>query len=236
MTQPDSIVFLVDVDNTLLDNDRIQDDFRRRLEREFGPEARDRYWTIQERLFTELGYRDYLGALQRYRIEYPEDLRVLSMSPLFVDYPFGDRLYPRALDVLARLRNWGRTVILTDGDAVFQPRKVERSGISEAVEGNVLIYIHKEEALDDVERRYPARDYVLVDDKLRILSAVKENWGERVTTVFPRQGQFARDPDALASYPDADLTIERIGDLLDHDLPAVVAGHRSIQPAATVTR
>ncbi len=236
MKQLDSIVFLVDVDNTLLDNDRIQDDFRHHLEREFGPEARDRYWKIQERLFTELGYRDYLGALQCYRIEHPEDLRVLSMSPLFVDYPFGDRLYPRALDVLARLRTWGRTVILTDGDAVFQPRKVERSGISEAVEGNVLIYIHKEEALDDVERRYPAGHYVLVDDKLRILSAVKEVWGERVTTVFPRQGQFAHDPTAFASYPDADLTIERISDLLVHDLPALVAGNRSIQPAAMVTR
>jgi FMN phosphatase YigB (HAD superfamily) len=236
MKQPDSIVFLVDVDNTLLDNDRIQDDFRYDLEREFGPEARDRYWEIQERLFTELGYRDYLGALQRYRIEHPEDLRVLSMSPVFVDYPFGDRLYPRALDVLARLRTWGRAVILTDGDAVFQPRKVERSGISAAVEGNVLIYIHKEEALDDVERRYPAAHYVLVDDKLRILSAVKQVWGERVTTVFPRQGQFAHDANALASYPDADLTVERISDLLVHDLPALVAGNRSIQTAAMVTR
>ncbi len=236
MKQPDSIVFLVDVDNTLLDNDRIQDDFRHDLEREFGHEARDRYWTIQERLFTELGYRDYLGALQRYRFEHPEDLRVLSMSPVFVDYPFGDRLYPRALDVLARLRTWGRAVILTDGDAVFQPRKVERSGISAAVEGNVLIYIHKEEALDDVERRYPAAHYVLVDDKLRILSAVKQAWGERVTTVFPRQGQFAHDANALASYPDADLTVERISDLLVHDLPALVANNRSIQTAAMVTR
>jgi haloacid dehalogenase-like hydrolase len=236
MTQPDSIVFLVDVDNTLLDNDRIQDDFRRDLDREFGPEARDRYWTIQERLFTELGYRDYLGALQHYRMEHPEDLRVLSMSSLFVDYPFGDRLYPRALDVLERLRTWGRTVILTDGDAVFQPRKVERSGISRAVEGNVLIYIHKEEALGDVERRYPARHYVLVDDKLRILSAVKKVWGERVTTVFPRQGQFAQDADALASYPEADVTIGRIGDLLAYDLSALVANERSIQPPAMVTR
>ena len=236
MTQADSIVFLIDVDNTLLDNDRIQDDFQRDLEREFGPEARDRYWAIQERLFAELGYRDYLGALQRYRIEHPDDLRVLRMSPLFVDYPFGDRLYPRALDVLARLRAWGRTVILTDGDAVFQPRKVERSGISEAVEGNVLIYIHKEQALDDVERRYPARHYVLVDDKLRILSEVKRAWGERVTTVFPRQGQFAHDADVLTSYPKADLTIDSISDLLAQDLPALIAGNRSIQPAAMVTR
>jgi len=236
MTQPDSIVFLVDIDDTLLDNDRIQADFRRHLERDFGPEARDRYWAIQERLFAELGYRDYLGALQRYRMEHPEDLRVLSMSSLFVDYPFGDRLYPSALDVLERLRTWGRTVILSDGDAVFQPRKIERSGISEAVEGNVLIYIHKEEALDDVERRYPAQHYVLVDDKLRILSAVKKVWGERVTTVFPRQGQFAHDTNVLASYPEADLTIERISDLLAYELPALIAGFQSMQLTKMVTR
>jgi FMN phosphatase YigB (HAD superfamily) len=236
MTQPDPIVFLVDIDDTLLDNDAIQNDFRRHLEREFGPEARDRYWTIQERLFTELGYRDYLGALQRYRMEHPEDLRVLAMSSLFVDYPFGDRLYPRALDVLERLRSWGRTVILSDGDAVFQPRKAERSGICEAVEGNLLIYIHKEEALDDVERRYPARHYVLVDDKLRILSAVKKVWGERVTTVFPRQGQFARDAKVVASFPSADVTVERISDLLAYELPALIAGRQSMQLTKTVTR
>jgi FMN phosphatase YigB (HAD superfamily) len=238
MTQPDSVVFLVDVDNTLLDNDRIQDDFQRRLEREFGAEARDRYWTIQERLFAELGYRDYLGALQRYRIEHPEDLRVLSMSSLFVDYPFGDRLYPRALDVLERLRSWGRTVILTDGDAVFQPRKVERSGLSNAVEGHLLIYIHKEEALDDVERRYPARHYVLMDDKLRILSAAKKVWGERVTTVFPRQGQFAHDPNVVASYPAADVTVAGISDLLAYDLRDLLPGNDSaskVQSAVSST-
>lgn len=225
MTRSDSIVFLIDVDNTLLDNDRVQDDFQYRIEREFGVEARDRYWKIQERLFVELGYRDYLGALQCYRAEYPEDLRVLSMSSLFVDYPFGDRLYPRALDVLERLRSWGRTVVLTDGDAVFQPRKVERSGIYEAVEGNVLIYVHKEEALDDVERRYPARHYVLVDDKLRILSAVKEVWGDRVTTVFPRQGQFAHDASVVALCPAADVTVTGIGDLLAYDLGDLLPGN-----------
>jgi len=236
MTSPDSIVFLVDVDNTLIDNDRVQADMRQYLEREFGAVCRDRYWTIQERLFADLGYRDYLGALQQYRIEYPEDISVLSMSAFFLDYPFADRLYPGALEVLARLRTWGRTVILTDGDVVFQPRKVERSGIWEAAGGCVLIYIHKEESLDDVQRRYPARHYVLVDDKLRILAAVKKAWGERVTTVFPRQGQFASDAKFHASYPDADLTVERIGDLLAYDLPALVAGGRSTQPATMVTR
>ena len=218
----DPIVFLVDVDNTLLDNDRIQADLRRHLEREFGAACRDRYWTILEQLFADLGYRDYLGALQRYRVEHPQDIHLLSMSSYLVDYPFANRLYPGALDVLERLRGWGQTVILSDGDVVFQPRKVERSGIFEAVDGRVLIYIHKEEELGDVVRRYPAEHYVLVDDKPRILAAVKKVWGDRVTTILPRQGQFARAPDA-ASYPAADLTVERIGDLVAYDLPALLA-------------
>jgi FMN phosphatase YigB (HAD superfamily) len=213
------VVFLVDVDNTLLDNDRIQADLKRHLEREFGAASRDRYWAILEALFAELGYRDYLGALQRYRVEHPRDLHLMSMSSYLVDYPFANRLYPGALDVLERLRGWGPTVILTDGDVVFQPRKVERSGIAEAVDGHVLIYIHKEEALDDVERRYPAQHYVLVDDKPRILAAVKEAWGDRVTTIFPRQGQYARDAEA---YRPADLTVEHVGDLLTHDLPGLL--------------
>jgi FMN phosphatase YigB (HAD superfamily) len=212
------VVFLVDVDDTLLENDRIQNDLREHLECEFGADCRDRYWTILEALFEELGYRDYLGALQRYRIEHPTDIRLLSMSSYLVDYPFADRLYPGALEVLNRLRSWGQTVILSDGDVVFQPRKVERSGISEAVGGHVLIYIHKEQALADVERRYPAERYVMVDDKLRILAATKKAWGDRVTTVFPRQGKFANDPEALAAYPPADVTIQRIGDLLSYGL------------------
>jgi len=230
------IVFLVDVDNTLLDNDEIQNDLRNHLEREFGPACRDRYWTILEQLFTELGYRDYLGALQRYRVEHPQDIHLLSMSSFLVDYPFADRLYPAALDVVKRLRDWGQTVILSDGDVVFQPRKVERSGLFGAVDGHVLIYIHKEGALDDVERRYPARHYVLIDDKLRILTAVKKAWGDRVTTVFPRQGQFALDPQVVASNPAADVTVERIGDLMSYDLPAVLTGEPPITFSAEVTR
>ena len=217
---PIPVAFLVDVDNTLLDNDRIQHDLKRRLERDFGAACRERYWTILEALFAEVGYRDYLGALQRYRAEHPHDVRIMSMSSYLVDYPFANRLYPGALDVLERLRAWGPTAIFSDGDVVFQPRKVERSGIGEAVDGHVLIYIHKEEALDDVERRYPAQHYVVVDDKPRILAAVKEIWGERVTTVFPRQGQYAHDAKA---YRPADLTVERIGDLLTHDLPALLS-------------
>jgi FMN phosphatase YigB (HAD superfamily) len=218
-----AVVFLVDVDDTLLDNDRIQEDFRRHIEREFGPDCRDRFWTIQERLFQELGYRDYLGALQRFRIEHPYERHLVTAAGYLVDYPFANRLYPGALDVLERFRRWGRTVILTDGDVVFQPRKVERSGIFEAVAGEVLIYVHKEEALGDVERRYPADRYVVVDDKLRILAAIRKQWGSRVTTVFPRQGKFANDPKIVAAYPRAaDVTVERISELLSLELSDLV--------------
>lgn len=214
---PSPVVFLVDVDNTLLDNDGIQDDLRLHLERSFGVRCRDRYWTILEELFASLGYRDYLGAMQRYRVEHPHDLDLLSMSSFLIDYPFAGRLFPQALDVLRRLRGWGPTVVVSDGDVIFQPRKVQRSGIWDEVE-NVLIYIHKEQELEDIARRYPARHYVFVDDKLRILTAVKRVWGDQVTTVLPRQGRYANDPHVLAENPPADLAIDRIGALLEHDL------------------
>jgi len=219
MTLSHPIVFLVDVDNTLLDNDGIQQDLKDHLERAFGAAARDRYWRILEGLFAELGYRDYLGALQRYRVEHPREVELLSMSSFLIDYPFAGRLFPAALKVMKRLCSLGPTVILSDGDVVFQPHKVERAGLADAVDGRVLIYIHKEEALDDVERRFPAEHYVLIDDKLRILAAVKQFWGERVTTVFARQGSYARDLKIVGAHPPADATIERIADLLDYDLP-----------------
>ena len=222
MPEREPVVFLLDVDNTLLDNDRVVADLKAHLTQAFGAERQERYWAIFEELRAELGYTDYLGALQRYRVENPLDPHFLQLSFYLLDYPFADRLYPGALDVIRRLRGWGPAVILSDGDVVFQPRKVERSGLFEAVEGHVLIYIHKEQELDDVEQRYPARHYVLVDDKLRILTAVKKVWGDRVTTVFPRQGHYAHDPEVLAAYPPADVTIERIGDLLRYDLPALL--------------
>jgi FMN phosphatase YigB (HAD superfamily) len=219
MTHFQPIVFLIDVDNTLLDNDAIQQDLKDHLERSYGRAARERYWKILEDLFAELGYRDYLGALQRYRVEHPREVELLSMSSFLIDYCFADRLLPGALEVLERLSRLGTTVILSDGDVVFQPHKVERAGLADAVDGRVLIYIHKEEALDDVERRYPAERYILVDDKLHILAAVKQFWGERVTTVFARQGSYAHDPTMLDAFPPADVTIERIADLLEGDLP-----------------
>src|ERR1700739_66191 len=212
------IVVLVDVDNTLLDNDAVQQDLKDHIERAYGRDARDRYWRILDDLFSELGYRDYLGALQRFRVEHPLEVELLSMSAYLIDYPFASRLFPSALKVLERLKNWAPTVILSDGDVVFQPRKVERAGLSDAVDGRVLIYIHKEKALDDIERRFPADHYVLVDDKLRILAAVKRLWGDRVTAVFVRQGSYAREAQTTGALPPADVVIDRIGDLLKFDL------------------
>jgi hypothetical protein len=209
----DDIVFLFDVDNTLLDNDRVIADLGCHLAASHGAAACHRYWEIFEELRSDVGYADYLGTLERYRLENLHDSRLLQMSNWLVDYPFAGRLYPHALDAVRHVGQWGRVVVLSDGDAVFQPRKVLRSGIWDAFAGNVLIYIHKEEELADVERLYPARHYVLIDDKLRILSAVKAIWGARVSTVFPRQGHYATDPLILAQYPPADLQVDRIGDL-----------------------
>lgn len=217
-------VFLFDVDNTLLDNDRVTEDLQRYLEREVGHERQERYWAIFEQLRIELGYADYLGALQRYRIEYPRDSHLLTVSHFLINYPFADRLYPNALRVIKQVKQWGPVVILSDGDVVFQPRKIERSGLFEAVGGNVLIYIHKEQELDDVEQHYPAEHYVLIDDKLRILSAVKAIWASRVTTVFPCQGHYAMDRQILARFPPADVTITSIGDMLKQDLSALQIG------------
>ncbi len=209
------VVFLFDVDNTLLDNDRVTADLRRHLEREVGPQRAQQYWTFFEQLRAELGYADYLGALQRYRHEFPHDPRLLTVSHFLINYPFANRLFPDSLDVLEFVKQWGPAVILSDGDVVFQPRKVDRAGLFEAVDGRVLIYVHKEMELDDVAQRYPAEHYVLVDDKLRILSAVKKIWGARVSTIFVRQGHYAHDPKNEAAYPAADVSLGRIGELLD---------------------
>ena len=208
-----TVVSLVDVDNTLLDNDRVIADLRAFLDREVGERPASEYFELFEELRAELGYADHLGALQRYRTRHPHDSHVLSVSSYLIDYPFANRLYPGSLDALHRLRELGPVVIFSDGDAVFQPRKVERAGLGEEVDGNVLIYVHKEQELDDVARRYPAQHYVLLDDKLRILAAVKAIWGTRVTTVFVRQGHYALDPGIVERYPAADVTLQRIGDL-----------------------
>lgn len=210
-----NIVFLFDVDNTLLNNDRVAADLKRYLKQEVGDERQQHYWDFFEQLRLELGYADYLGALQRYRLEYPRDPGLLRVSHFLVNYPFATRLYPESLDAVELAKKWGQAVILSDGDVVFQPLKIERSGILEAVDKKVLIYVHKEQELEDVEHRYPAEHYVLIDDKVRILSAVKQIWGSRVTTVFPRQGHYAMDATLVASFPAPDITIDRIGDFLN---------------------
>ena len=221
MTASSQLVFLLDVDNTLLDNDAIEGDLRNHLQREFGSQCAQRYWEIFETLRTELGYADYLGALQRYRLSNLNDPRLLLMSAFLVDYPFAQRLYPKALDVVRHLGTLGQTVILSDGDVVFQPRKVQRSGLWAAVNGRVLIYIHKERMLDAVVQHYPAQHYVMVDDKLRILQAMKDVMGERLTTVFPRQGHYAMDAKNIAEFRPADVAVESIGDLLRNDFSAI---------------
>lgn len=216
-------VVLFDVDNTLLDNDQIAVDLTQHLDEEIGSRGERQYWAIFEELRTQLGYVDYLGALQRYRQEYPRDPHLLTLSRFLLNYPFAERLFPQAREVVRHVSQWAQAVILSDGDVVFQPRKIDRSGLFEVVEGHVLIYIHKEKELDDVEQRYPADHYVMVDDKLRILTAVKAYWGPRVTTVFPRQGHYAKDPEVLRTFPAADLTIDRISDLLSIDRNRLLA-------------
>jgi FMN phosphatase YigB (HAD superfamily) len=223
-------VFLLDVDNTLLDNDRIEADLRNHLAREFGADCSQRYWDIFETLRSELGYADYLGALQRYRLDDMNDPRLLLVSAFLVDYPFEKRLYPSAFDVISHLEKFGRTVILSDGDVVFQPRKVQRSGLWSAVGGRVLIYIHKEEMLDAVMRRYPAKHYFMVDDKPRILQAMKNVMGNRLTTVFPRQGHYAVDAN-VGDYLTPDITVENIGELLRLDFSALANGPKLSPPA-----
>ena len=231
---PQNVVFLFDVDNTLLDNDRVTADLKNHLNQKVGPERQQRYWAVFEQLRSELGYADYLGALQRYRSEYPRDPNLLTVSDFLVEYPFANRLFPNALDAIDHVKQFGRPVILSDGDVVFQPLKIRRSGLFAAVNGDVLIYVHKEHELDDVQQRYPADRYVLIDDKLRILTAVKKVWGSRVTTVFPRQGHYALDPKILSTYPPADITISRIGELVDYDLQALLGTNRGPEELAAL--
>ena len=212
----DPVVFLLDIDNTLLDNDSAQADYIAEIRNKANASSAQRYWEIFQQATKELGYADYLGALQRYRLEDMHDPSLFSISSYFLDYDFKQRLYPKSLEVIKHLQNFAQVVILSDGDVVFQPRKVLRSGLWNAVDGKVLIYIHKENELTQIERKYPAKHYVMVDDKLRILSAIKKHWGNRVTTIFVRQGHYATDPDILAEYPSADISIENIGELLNY--------------------
>jgi FMN phosphatase YigB (HAD superfamily) len=217
------IVFLFDVDNTLLNNDRVAEDLKQHLTSKVGGASSRRYWEIFEQLRSELGYADYLGALQRYRVENPRNPELLEVSHFMINYPFANRLYPESLAAVEYAQQLGRAVILSDGDVVFQPLKVDRSGLGEAFAGRVLIYIHKELELDDVEAKCPAKHYVMVDDKVRILAAIKQNWGARVTTIFPRQGHYALDKALVAQYPPPDITLESIGELQKYSLDQILS-------------
>jgi FMN phosphatase YigB (HAD superfamily) len=207
-------VFLLDVDDTLLDNDRFGAELGKRLESDFGVEARKRYWGIFEELRAKSGFADYLGSLQLFRDGLDDDPRLLGMSDFLLEYQFSNLLYPQALQAIGHLRTLGRPVILSDGDVVFQPRKIKHAGIWSAVDGAVLIYIHKEKVLDHVQRRYPASHYVVVDDKPNLLAAMKSQLKERLTTVFVRQGHYALAPGSNSVQPPPDRIIERIGELL----------------------
>ena len=217
MNAPHDIVFLFDVDDTLLDNDAINADLDAHIERAFGADAPKLYRDIYESLRDEVHYADYLGAIQRFRVHCGDEVRAQDLGAYLLEYPFAERLYPRALDAIEQVSRFGPAVVLSDGDAVLQPRKISASGIAGAVDGRVLVYVHKETMLDDVERRFPAHHYVMIEDKLRVLDALKQHWRERLTTVFVRQGHYAHDPDEVAKYPPAQIALEGIGDLTGLD-------------------
>ena len=214
----DGIVFLLDVDNTLLDNDRFADDLGAHLELHFGAAARERYFRIFAELRERFGVADYLASLQGFRAGLDDDPRLLQMSNFLLEYPFAELVYEPALAAIAHLRTLGLPVILSDGDVVFQPRKIERSGIWDAVEGRVMIYVHKERVLDHVQRRYPAAHYVMIDDKPTLLAAMKTALGSRLTTVFVRQGHYARAQGSDDVIPPPDRAIAGIGDLRNFQL------------------
>ncbi len=211
-------IFLLDVDNTLLDNDRFAADLGERLEQAFGPSERARYWAIFGRLREQLGLADYLGSLQAFRTGLDDHPELLAMSEFLLEYPFAARAFPRALEAVAHLCELGRPVVLSDGDIVYQPRKIQRSGIWDAVDGRVMIYLHKERVLDHVQERFPANHYVMIDDKPTLLAAMKSVLKSKLTTVFVRQGHYALAPEANSVAPAPDMTIEAIGDLIHHQL------------------
>jgi FMN phosphatase YigB (HAD superfamily) len=212
----DELVFLLDVDNTLLDNDRFGQDLGERLEQSFGASETRRYWAIFGQLREQLGLADYLGSLETFRTGLDDHPDLLAMSEFLLEYPFSARLFPRALDAVAHLATFGRPAVLSDGDVVFQPRKIQRSGIWDAVEGRVMIYVHKERVLGKVQQRFPAKHYVMVDDKPNLLAAMKSTMKDRLTTVFVRQGHYALAAESKSVEPAPDMTIERIEDLINH--------------------
>jgi FMN phosphatase YigB (HAD superfamily) len=224
------MVFLFDVDNTLLDNDRVHDDLDTYLVRVFGAESAQAYWAIYDDLRDRLGYADYLGAIQRFRLECGDEIRAQDLAAFMLEYDFAARLYPGALDGIRHLSRFGPCVVLSDGDVVLQPRKISVSGIADAVVGRVLIYVHKERMLEDVARRFPARHYVAIEDKLRVLDGMKQQWRDRLTTVFVRQGHYANDPDARTKYPPAQIRLTDVRELCDLDADAFLSAQQPGPP------
>lgn len=230
-SRTDGVVFLLDVDNTLLDNDRFAADLSDRLQQDFGNAGRERYWAIYQALRTRDGYADYLAALQEFRTGLDADPDLLQMSAFVLEYPFAQRLYPHALEVIAHLHTLGTPVVLSDGDIVFQPRKIQRSGLWDAVQGRVLVYLHKERMLDAMQQRFAARHYVMVDDKPQLLATMKTALGERLTTIFVQQGHYALQAMDVPIAPAPDMTIARIADLL-----SLQAGQWGITSAAGIEK
>jgi len=209
----DPVFFLVDVDNTLFDNDRFAVELSAHLEKSFNVAERERYWSLHKKRWAEFGISDYLGTMQQFRQGLQNDPSLLQMSSFLLDFPFGDLLYPHALEVVKHMRSLGPASALSDGDMVFQPRKLQHSGIFDAFHGNALIYEHKQHELDLLQQRFPAQRYVMIDDKPNILADMKKVLGDRLTTVFVRQGRYAADASPeLRSAPD--MKIDAIADLL----------------------
>ena len=223
MPLAEDTVFLFDVDNTLLDNDRVKSDLKEKVLQDFGQEACNRFWAIYEEQRKKHIYADFIGTLERFRLEHLHDPKALRLSLWMMHYPFADRLFPDALAVVRHVSQWGLPVVLTDGDGVFQPYKLERSGLWNAFDGRVLGYVQKDQELEAIAQAFPARHYILVDDKLKLLNAVKGIWGNRVTTIFVKQGHYANDPNVLASEPVADVSVDRVAELMMHDFSTIRA-------------
>jgi hypothetical protein len=204
----DDLVFLLDVDNTLLDNDRAKEDMAARVEDLVGAERAARWWELYEQVRQETDVVDYPRTLTRYRAVFPDEPRFPHLADFILGLPYAGYVYPGALETLTYLRTLGTTVIVSDGDAVYQAAKIARAGLAAAVDDHVLIFLHKEGRIEDVRQRYPAEHYLLIDDKLRILARLKGILGDLVTTLHVAQGHYASSERGI--YPAADLEVPSI--------------------------
>ncbi len=218
MTSNSDMVFLFDVDNTLLDHDRVKQDLGALLDSRIFDGASEHYWSAYEAIRAETGQADFLASFQRCWIDSECNPHWLPAADLMLDYPYSDRLYPGALHVLEHVSRFAMVAIVSDGDAVLQPRKIRRAGLWQAVDGRVLIYQNKQQRLADIAHRFPAQHYVMIDDKPDVLVHMKSAWSSRLTTVFPRQGHYAHDQEHRHDQPEPDISIDHIGDMLKLDI------------------